>query len=131
MPSVLINDTSASTVWGSGIQSLIEGYYKFNLRPYLEAIECSIVVNLLTAAEWDLYEFEFAADALLRASTRDRIEANARQIVSGQATPNEIRISEGREPLTGGDSLLVPVNMIQIEKLGSVIPANSKNEVPL
>lgn len=131
VPSVLINDTSASTVWGSGIQSLIEGYYKFNLRPYLEAIECSIVVNLLTAAEWDLYEFEFAADALLRASTRDRIEANARQIVSGQATPNEIRISEGREPLTGGDSLLVPVNMIQIEKLGSVIPANSKNEVPL
>lgn len=54
VPSVLINDTSASTVWGSGIQSLVEGYYKFNLRPYLERIECSVVVNLLPQADGPL-----------------------------------------------------------------------------
>lgn len=118
VPSVLINDTSASTVWGSGIQSLVEGYYKFNLRPYLERIECSVIVNLLPQPDWDRYEAEFSADALLRATPKDRIEANSKQIQSGQATPNEIRISEGRPPIAGGDQLLVPVNLSPIDKIG-------------
>lgn len=49
---------------------------------------------------------------------KDRIEANSKQIERSGATPNEIRISEGRPPIPGGDQLLVPVNLSPIDKIG-------------
>jgi HK97 family phage portal protein len=45
VPSVLINDTSGSTVWGSGIEQIITGWYKLGFRPELERIEQSIVAS--------------------------------------------------------------------------------------
>lgn len=129
VPSVLINDTSASTVWGSGIESLINGFYKFNLRPYLEKLELSILVNLLDRTEWEQYEFEFDADAILRASLKDRVESNSKQVLSAQMTPNEARRSEGRPAVAGGDTLLVPVNVTTLENILKLVPANSKGDV--
>lgn len=129
VPSVLINDTSASTVWGSGIDSIINGFYKFDLRPYLEKLEISMVVNLLPRAEWESYELEFDADAILRASLKDRIESTAKQVLSGFMTPNEARKSEGRQPKPNGDQLLVPSNMTTIDKILAVVPARNKGDI--
>lgn len=128
VPSVLINDTSASTVWGSGIDSIINGFYKFDLRPYLEKLEISMVVNLLPRTEWESYELEFDADAILRANLKDRVEATSKQVLSGYMTPNEARKSEGRQPKPNGDQLLVPSNMTTIDKILAVVPARNKEE---
>lgn len=128
VPSVLINDTSASTVWGSGIDSIINGFYKFDLRPYLEKLEISIVVNLLPRTEWDMYEIEFDADAILRANLKDRVESTSKQVLSGMMTPNEARKSEGRTPKPNGDQLLVPSNMTTIDKILAVVPTRNKEE---
>ncbi len=128
VPSVLINDTSASTVWGSGIDSIINGFYKFDLRPYLEKLEISMIVNLLPRTEWESYELEFDADAILRANLKDRIESTSKQVLSGFMTPNEARKSEGRQPKPNGDQLLVPSNMTTIDKILAVVPARSKEE---
>lgn len=129
VPSVLINDTSASTVWGSGIDSIINGFYKFDLRPYLEKLEISMVVNLLPRTEWESYELEFDADAILRANLKDRVEATSKQVLSGYMTPNEARKSEGRQPKPNGDQLLVPSNMTTIDKILTIVPARSKEEI--
>jgi HK97 family phage portal protein len=59
VPSVLINDTSASTTWGSGIQQIVEGFYKLGLRPYLERYEAAIRNTLLSADDKRNFEFEF------------------------------------------------------------------------
>lgn len=118
VPSVLINDQSASSVWGSGIDSLIAASYKFNFRPYLEKIELSILVNLMPRQDWKKYEFEFDFDALLRASEKDRTELNAKKIQTGQKTPNEVRLENGDQPKPGGDTLFVPANILPIEKSG-------------
>lgn len=129
VPSVLINDTSASTVWGSGIDSIINGFYKFDLRPYLEKLEISMVINLLPRTEWESYELEFDADAILRANLKDRVEATSKQVLSGYMTPNEARKSEGRQPKPNGDQLLVPSNMTTIDKILAVVPARSKGDI--
>lgn len=128
VPSVLVNDLSASTVWGSGIDSIISGFYKFVLRTYLEKLEISMVVNLLPRTEWESYELEFEADAILRASLKDRIESTAKQVLSGMMTPNEARKSEGRQPKPNGDQLLVPSNMTTIDKILAVEPTRNKEE---
>lgn len=126
VPSVLINDTSASTVWGSGIEQLISGFYKFNLRPYLEKIELSMLINLVPVNDWEKYEFEMDADAILRGSLTERVKAHQVQILSSQLTPNEARKMEGRAPAADGDRLLAPANMTTLENLGKIVPLQSK-----
>lgn len=105
VPSVLINDTSATTAWGSGIQQINEGFYKLNLRPYLERIESSIKRWLMPEKDWDSIDIEFDFDSLLRADMVTRIDGYSKAINSGQMTPNEARAREGRESKDGGDDI--------------------------
>lgn len=107
VPSVLINDTSGTTAWGTGISEINMGFYKLNLRPYLERIETSIKRWLMDMSDWDEWDIEFDFDALLRADRATRIEANSKAINSGQLTPNEVRNSEGLESKTGGDKIYI------------------------
>lgn len=113
VPSVLINDTSASTTWGSGIEQIMQGFYKLNLRPYLERIESSIVRHLMPREDWGKVVIEFDFDSLLRADKSTRLEGQSKAVNSGLLTPNEGRAEEGKAPLKGGgvlylNSTLVP-----------------------
>jgi len=116
VPSVLINDTSGSTTWGSGVQQIVDGFYKLNLRPYLERIESSLIANLVPAEDRDGLEARFDLDALLRADRDGRMAANQTAINSGQLTPNEARAFEGLPPIPGGDTLLVNSTMIPLRE---------------
>lgn len=117
VPSVLINDTSGSTIWGSGIEQLVESFYRFGLRPYFERIEESARLNLLDRADWDLYEFEFKLKDLLRASFATRTTNNRVRIESAQATINEVRKEEGYGPVDGGDNLMMAANLITLDRV--------------
>ncbi len=118
VPSVLINDTSATTTWGSGIEQINQGFYKLNLKPYLERIESSIKRWLMPQTDWEKIDIEFNFDSLLRADAATRAEANSKRINSGQNTPNEVRAAEGFEPKTGGDDIYLN---------GSLTPAGQQN----
>lgn len=126
VPSVLINDSSQSTVWGTGIGSIVDSFYKFNLRPYLEKIELSLKINLLDPSEWDKYEFTFDFDAILRASKKDRMDMYKTQVMYGLSTPNECRIAEGNQPLAGGDNLLIPSNLMLLSDIGKIVPSRTQ-----
>lgn len=114
VPSVLVNDTSGSTTWGSGIEQLVQGFYKLNLRPYLERIEASIIENLMSPADRARAKVSFDFDALLRADRRGRAEANQKDIQAGIRTPNEVRQEEGLPPKEGGDLLYVNGTMVPL-----------------
>ncbi|QQC84634.1 phage portal protein [Acinetobacter bereziniae] len=117
VPPILVYLTESSTTWGSGIEQIIDGFYKFGLRPYLERIEESIRIHLLDRSEWDEYEFEFKTKDLLRASYLQRITSNKDRILSGQSSPNEIRMEEGMPADPNGNFLLVPTNMTTAERM--------------
>ena len=121
VPSILLNQTFGQSSLGSNVYEILSAFYKINLRPYLEKFEASASRWLLSDAEQEKYEFEFDFDALLRADTLTRMQANREAINSGQMTPNEARLSEGRPSLNGGDSLLIQGAMIPIEKAGATI----------
>lgn len=119
VPSILLNQTVGQSSLGSNVNEILSAFYKLNLRPYLEKIEESILRWLVPDDGRD-YEAEFVFDALLRADTKTRLDAWARAIQTGQMTPNEARILEGRDPLTGGESLMiqsgtVPINSIEAQ----------------
>lgn len=126
VPSVLINDTSGSTTWGSGIQQIVDGFYRLSLRPYLERIEASLERYLLGDEEEQI-EIEFDFDSLLRSDITTRFNAYRTGIAGSILTPNEARAMEGLQSLDGGDSLLSQINMTPLEKLGET-PQGAENE---
>ncbi|WP_330114082.1 phage portal protein [Pseudomonas sp. JS3066] len=118
VPSILLNQTFGQSSLGSNVYEILSAFYKLNLRPYLEKFEESILRWLVTEAEAQRLEAEFDFDSLLRADTLSRYQANREAINSGQLTPNEARLSEGRQSLPGGDQLLVQGAMIPIQNAG-------------
>lgn len=126
VPSILLNQTFGQSSLGSNVYEILSAFYKLNLRPYLEKIEESILRWLMTENEALSHEAEFDFDSLLRADTTSRYTANGEAINTGQLTPNEARIAEGRTALPGGDQLLIQGAMIPIVNAGKT-PAK---EVP-
>jgi HK97 family phage portal protein len=124
VPSVLVNDTGGSTAWGSGIEQLVSGFYKLNLRPYLERIEASVNTSLFTIDESMQYEVEFDFEGLLRSDFKSRVDAYKSAIAGSVMTPNEARKLEGLPIVDGGDILFSPLNMTAIDKMGQERPKN-------
>lgn len=126
VPSVLINDTSASTTWGSGIEQIVQGFYKLGLRPYLERYEASIHNSLLSASDRRNYEFEFDFGALLRGDELTRFQSYKEAINAGFKTINECRQTEGLYPIEGGDRAYLQAQMTPITELG--VTQNTQTE---
>lgn len=120
VPSVLINDTSGSTVWGSGIQQIITGWYKLGFRPELERIEQSIAVSLMTPSERETLSCEFDFEELLRTDFETRVQTGARAVGAGLMTRNEWRRREWLPEMEGADELTAQVNLTTLEELPRV-----------
>lgn len=107
VPSVLVNDTSSSTVWGSGIDSIIRGWYTLGLRPYLVRIAQTGEKALVTATERERVQIYFDLDELLRGDPTSRATIAQTSINAGILTINEGRRMERRGPIKDGDVTLV------------------------
>lgn len=119
VPSVLVNDTNGSTVWGTGIGQIILGFYKLAVRPMLEKIELSGKVNLMEFEDQANYEMEFDLDALTRADQATRFTSYRTGIQGGVMTPNQARAEEGWDSLPGGDVLYMQ---------GATVPLSAEQE---
>lgn len=116
VPSVLMNQTFGQSSLGSNVYEIMNGFYKINMRPYLEKYESSITRWLLPESERDNIVVKFDFDSLLRADRESRIAANAQAIQSCQLTPNEARASEGNPPMEGGDKLFIQSGTVPVDE---------------
>jgi HK97 family phage portal protein len=132
VPSVLVNHTGATTTLGSGIDQIIQGFYKFTLRPYLERYEASIRNNLLPIEERHTVDVEFDFYALLRGDDERRYTAQAKAVQGGLRTPDEVRALDGYGPMPGGDRLFLQAQMTPVEDLpvssGAATPPPGKTD---
>ena len=118
IPSAMINDTEKTTTWGTGIDQLIQGFYKFRLRPMLESLEQCLEKRVLTPAQRRRYAVEFSLDAILRGSLKDRLETGSQAVQNGLMTRNEWRQLENMPPIEGADELTAQVNLMPVSQLG-------------
>jgi HK97 family phage portal protein len=119
IPGALINDTNKTTTWGTGIDQLIQGFYKFRLRPMLESLEQAIERRILTPRQREIYTVEFNLDAILRGSLKDRLETGSQAVQNGLMTRNEWRQLENLPPMVGADELTAQVNLMPVRLLGA------------
>ena len=114
VPSVLINDTSGTTAWGTGIGEIKQGFYVFKIRPLLERIEASISRWLIPVADRGNIIVEFDFGAFLRGDDAARVTTQAAAVAGNLLTINEARAIEGRPPVPGGDEMLAQSQMVPI-----------------
>lgn len=126
VPPILVHHAQQGvSAWGSGIEQIVDGWYKLSVRPMLVNIEQATRKRVLTVAQRARLTAEFSLDALLRGSAKDRAEIGAKRVQNGLATRNEVRQLENEPPLPGGDVLTVQANLLPIEMLGKVKPTIS------
>lgn len=118
VPSVMVNDSNGTSVWGSGIEQIVQGFYKLTLRPLLEKVEASMMVNLLSDADRRKMEVEFDFNALLRSDLKTMFEAYKSAVNGSLMTPNEARAELHLQPVEGGDKLFMQGAMQPVDNLG-------------
>ena len=117
VPPVMVGHNNA-TAWGTGVEQILEGFYKVTVRPLLVMIEQAIAKRVLTPAQRARMTVEFNFDALLRASLKDRADIYAKLVQNGLKTRNECRQLENDPPLAGADELTAQSNLMPLAMLG-------------
>jgi len=113
VPVVLIRNTSKASSWGTGIETITQGFVKFTLAPLARSWEQSLDLSLLTYAQRKAgYYFSFDFRSLMRgdAKTRAAFYQTMRNI--GAMSVNEIRAEEHFNDLPDniGDDYRLPFN---------------------
>ena len=128
VPSVLINDTSATTVWGSGIGEIKEGFYALNLRPLLERLESSLSRWLLPMDERRRIAIEFDFSSLLRGNESQRVDTMTKAISGKLLTMDEARKRfDGLPPYPNGVGA-VPYDQSQMIPVGGADGATQTSQ---
>ena len=106
VPPHMIGETSASTSWGSGIESMSRGFVTYTLQPHLVRIEQELNRKLFPRATGRFVQFD--RDALIEGDSAAQAAYN-RAALGGPGTGmgwmsvDEVRKSKGMAPL-GGES---------------------------
>jgi phage portal protein BeeE len=125
-----VNDTSATTVWGSGIGEIKEGYYTLKVQPLLERIESSISKWLLAPEERDKIAIEFDFAAFLRGNEKSRVEMATQAIAGNLMMIDEARHRfDGLPPLPDGKGQVMYAQS-QMIPIGSSAPEGKDDDDP-
>jgi HK97 family phage portal protein len=124
VPPVLAHHSNVTT-WGSGVEQIVDGFYKLAIRPMLVSIEQSVRKRVLTPAQRASMAVEFNLDALLRGNLKDRAQIYATLLQNGVMRRNEARQLENlpRQASSMAEALTVQSNLVPLDSLGQPIEA--------
>ncbi len=117
VPPHMIGDLDKATFSNIEQQSL--EFVVYTLLPWLTNFEQAIDTQLLTRPERKVYFAKFVVDGLLRGDILSRYQAYGYAKQNGWLNTNEIREKEDMNPVAGGDTYLVPLNMVPSDQLGN------------
>jgi HK97 family phage portal protein len=132
LPPVMIYHSNVTT-WGSGIESIIDGFHKFTLNPLLKNVEQAVRKRVMTSRQRVTLVAEFEPDALLRGNAMQRAELYAKNVQNGVATRAECRQLENLPFIPGSDKLTAQSNLVPLDMMGKAQPgaANAAAQEPL
>ena len=128
VPPVLVHHSNVTT-WGSGVDAILDGWYKLSVRPLLVSIEQAVTKRVLTPAQRARMSVELSFDALLRGNATARADLYSKNVQNGIMTRNECRQLENLPPMAGADQLTAQSNLLPLDKLGQT-PAPAASAAP-
>lgn len=127
-PPVLVYHSNVTT-WGSGIDSILDGWYKLVIRPMLVSIEQATRKRVMTPRQRASMSIEISFDALLRGNPTQRAEMYSKALQNGYMTRAEVRQLEGWPKMDNTDQLTAQSNLLPLEMLGQVPAPTAPKEV--
>lgn len=106
LPGWMLNDQEKSTSWGSGMEEQGYMFVTHTLKPYAQAIEQQINMEILPRTQYA----EFVVDGLLRGNSAARAAYYNAGITGGWLTPNDVRARENMQPVPWGNEPYLPNN---------------------
>lgn len=113
VPQFLLNETSKSTSWGTGLEQQAQGFVTFDLHPqWLAPTEQRITKELLVRGRYAKYSVE----GLLRGDSQARAAFYKALWEVGGFNPDDIRELEDRPPIPDGKGQghFVPMNFVPL-----------------
>lgn len=108
VPGYMINESTGSTSWGTGIESIGRGFVQYTLQPWLKKIEQELNRKLFPR---DAGRFvEFYRDALIEGDSKSqgeyfRVALGGPGAGDGHMSVNEVRRIKRLPPVAGGDEI--------------------------
>lgn len=120
MPPILLGHAGeGQTMWGTGVDAIIQGWLTLGLRQRLIRNQMAIGKRLLSTAERSRgYYARYNPDALLAVNSTTRIQVLKDSVQGSLLAPNEARALMDRGKVPGGDQVLAQVNLAPLDKLG-------------
>ena len=109
VPLHLLQETTKSTSWGSGIEQMGIDFVRYTLDVHIKRIEQAFNTLLDLKDRRDFY-FEFNKDSLLGGDQEQRYRAYQIGLMCGFISPNEIRQKENMPKIDGGDLYFAQLN---------------------
>lgn len=116
IPPHMTGDTEKSTSWGTGIEQQTIGYVVHTMGPWFSCWEQGLDQALMTAAERQRYYTKYVVKGLLRGDSAARATFYQGMFNIGVYSQNDIRELEDDNPIDGGDTYYVPLNMIPADQ---------------
>tara|TARA_R100000951_G_scaffold90032_2_gene78191 strand:- start:10720 stop:11952 length:1233 start_codon:yes stop_codon:yes gene_type:complete len=115
VPSILINDNTSTTNWGSGIEQIKLGWLSTGLAPLLTKIEQRLERSLLPPNSKKRIKFDVSG--FLRADTAGMTSYTTQLVANGIISRNEARGMIDLAPVDGADELTAQINMAPVDQL--------------
>lgn len=126
VPPQMIGILSKSTSWGTGVDSLKQGFLDFTLAPMLKAHEGAYERSLLGPNERELY-IKHNTGAYLRMNILQQMQAFQLAIRSRVMNPNEARGYLDMNPYEGGDEFFAQMQDLPISAALENTPGGGGN----
>lgn len=132
LPPVLLGHNGAgSTMWGTGVEQVIQAWYTLGLRAELHRLEQAIQKRVIAPADQPRYYVKFNVEGLLRGDSAARANLYSVFVQNGIMTRAEVRELEDLEPYPGegADKLTAQVNLTTLENIGAGPDAGTRGGV--
>lgn len=116
VPSALLNSSGGTAA--SGLEQIIEGFYRSTIQPLCTGLEQTLTKTLFTVLESETLNCEFKMSALQRANIASRYDSYSKALQNGFMTRNEVRRLENLPVVDGADALTAQNNLVPLDKLG-------------
>jgi HK97 family phage portal protein len=124
VPPHMIGDLEHATFTNIEHQGI--EFVTYCLGPWLRAWESEIHRKLIAPTEKRSLFAEFLVDGLLRGDTQARYQAYSVGRQWGWLSANDVRERENMNPVEGGDSYMVPLNMMDAQMAMAALPPAEK-----
>lgn len=123
-PILLGHAVEGQTMWGSGVDAIIQAWLTLGLNQRVTRVEQAIAKRLMLPEERARLYVKLNTDALLRVNSTSRATFLATMVQNGLLTRDEGRELLERGKMPGGDQLTAQVNLVPLAQLGQSSPAD-------